>query len=496
MQEAAAKNKEIKNSELEVLTPSGRKRAILGSAKPLLDDEGKVRGCLSAFVDITALKKTEEELKERTLQLEKTQVKLEEKAAEVEEYACRMEELVKERTEKLVNSEIYARNLIEASLDPLVTINSEGKITDVNKATESITGRSRAELVGSDFSDYFTNKAKAEAGYKMVFTEGFVKDYSLSIRAKSGNIADVLYNASIYYDDKGEVKGVFAAARDITDRKNLEKQLYDKERLAAIGATAGMVGHDIRNPLQAIVSDVFLAMSELDSIPDSDEKKNAFESLREIEKNIDYINKIVQDLQDYARPLNPKEEQSDLREIVAKLFEKNLPENIAVNVWVDDEAAKITADSYYLNRILYNLVTNAVQAMPNGGELTIQAYKQAGDTVLSVGDTGVGIPEEVKGKMFTLMFTTKSKGQGFGLPVVKRMTESLGGTITFESQQGKGTTFTVRLPTPKINRKATYSQIQRICRRKSLSNLTGRNQIHHAFTYTPRRLQHITMHRM
>ena len=87
--------------------------------------------------------------------------------------------------------------------------------------------------------------------------------------------------------------------------------------------------------------------------------------------------------------------------------------------------------------------------MPKGGKLTINTYNEANDTVISVKDTGVGIPENVKGKLFTPMFTTKSKGQGFGLAVIKRMAESLGGTVTFESQEGKGTTFIIRLPNPK-----------------------------------------------
>ena len=228
------------------------------------------------------------------------------------------------------------------------------------------------------------------------------------------------------------------------------KQLRDSERLAAIGATAGMVGHDIRNPLQAITSDVYLAKTELAETQDSEEKKNALESLCEIEKNIDYINKIVQDLQDYARPLNPQTEESDIKTIIEKFLTKNgLPKNVKVTVKVEDEARKINADSYYLTRIVYNLVTNSVQAMPKGGKLTIHAYREENLFIITVKDTGVGIPKEIHGKMFTPMFTTKSKGQGFGLPVVKRMTESLGGTVTFESQEGKGTTFTVRLPLPK-----------------------------------------------
>ena len=177
-----------------------------------------------------------------------------------------------------------------------------------------------------------------------------------------------------------------------------------------------MVGHDIRNPLRAITSDVFLAKTELASTPESDEKKNALESLEEIEKNIDYINKIVQDLQDYARPLNPKVEEADFKEIVEKFISKNgLPENVEVIVKVADEAGKIGADSYYINRIMYNLVTNSIQAMPKGGKLTIKAFNEAKEVVIEVTDTGVGIPKDIQSKMFTPMFTTKSKGQGFGV---------------------------------------------------------------------------------
>ena len=250
------------------------------------------------------------------------------------------------------------------------------------------------------------------------------------------------------------MQGVFAAARDITQLKKAEEQaeesakkLKDAERLAAIGATAGMVGHDIRNPLQAITSDIFLAKTELTSTPESVEKANALESLIEIEKNVDYINKIVADLQDFARPLKPNAEETDIKLVIDELLAKNsLPENVKVSVKVESDARKVVADSAYINRIMYNLVNNSVQAMPKGGKLTINAYKETNDSIITVEDTGVGIAESVKGKLFTPMFTTKAKGQGFGLAVIKRMTEALGGTVSFESQEGKGTTFTVRLP--------------------------------------------------
>ncbi len=118
----------------------------------------------------------------------------------------------------------YARSLIEASLDPLVTISPEGKITDVNEATIKITGRGRDELVGTDFSDYFTDPESARRGYREVFSKGSVTDYPLTIRGRDGRLTDVLYNASVYTDAEGEVLGVFAATRDITAFKELEEQ--------------------------------------------------------------------------------------------------------------------------------------------------------------------------------------------------------------------------------------------------------------------------------
>jgi PAS domain S-box-containing protein len=116
----------------------------------------------------------------------------------------------------------YARSLIEASLDPLVTISPEGKITDVNEATIKVTGRQREQLIGTDFSDYFTEPENARRGYEQVFSKGFVTDYPLTIRQRDGSLTHVVYNASVYRDEKGNVLGVFAAARDVTAQKEAE----------------------------------------------------------------------------------------------------------------------------------------------------------------------------------------------------------------------------------------------------------------------------------
>lgn len=122
----------------------------------------------------------------------------------------------------------YTRGLIEANLDALVTISAEGKITDVNKASEQATGLSREELIGSDFSDYFTDPAAARAGYQQVFRDGLVRDYPLEIKHRNGSTIPVLYNASVYKDSKGKVVGVFAAARDITERKLAADQIEQR----------------------------------------------------------------------------------------------------------------------------------------------------------------------------------------------------------------------------------------------------------------------------
>src|SRR5512133_3841814 len=126
--------------------------------------------------------------------------------------------------DKFRRASAYNRSLIEASLDPLVTINPDGTISDVNAATVRITGRDRDELIGTDFSEYFTEPERAKAGYEQVFRDGAVTDYELSIRHHDGRIIPVLYNASVFRNSDGDIAGVFAAARDITERKKAEAE--------------------------------------------------------------------------------------------------------------------------------------------------------------------------------------------------------------------------------------------------------------------------------
>lgn len=243
---------------------------------------------------------------------------------------------------------------------------------------------------------------------------------------------------------------MFAAARDMTEHKALEEKLKNSERLAAIGATAGMVGHDMRNPLQAITSAIYLMKDDVVSLPETSEKKDLDELLKSVEDGVTYINKIVSDLQDYTRSIQPDLKDIDLQDLVEGTLEEiKIPDNIQVKVNIDEAQPRVNVDPELMQRVFTNLITNAVQAMPKGGNLTVKAEKNEDNIIISFTDTGVGIPEDVKPKLFTPLFTTKSRGQGFGLAVCKRIVEAHNGIIIFESRVGEGTTFTIRIPSVK-----------------------------------------------
>ena len=177
----------------------------------LRDAQGEPTGFLALVTDLTALKETERRLRDSEQRYRALTADLEGQVAA--------------RTAELSTSSHYARSLLEASLDPLVTISADGKIMDVNRATEEATGVPRERLIGTDFSDYFTDPGQARAGYQRVFFQGRVKDYPLALRHASGRVMDVLYNASVYEDDGGRVAGIFAAARDVTQLKHSQQEL-------------------------------------------------------------------------------------------------------------------------------------------------------------------------------------------------------------------------------------------------------------------------------
>ncbi len=393
--------------------------------------------------------------------------------------------MVQDITERKKAEEATERQaaLIDLSPDAIIVRKLDGTIAFWSKGAEKLYGWSKDEAVGQVIHLLLITEfpQSLKEVLKKIRLDGKWSG-ELSHTCKNGDKVVVQSYWLGKFNAQGEIVEMLESNVDVTDRIRMQakleesavvveeyanqmealanqraEQLKEAECLAAIGATAGMVGHDIRNPLQSITGDLFLAKADLALLSDCEEKNNIQESLSEIEKNVDYINKIVADLQDFARPLKPNLEETDLKLIFDQLLKKNaFPENIMVSVEVEVDAREVVADYTFINRIMNNLVNNAVQAMPKGGKLTINVFKEANDVVITVKDNGVGIPEAVKAKLFTPMFTTKAKGQGFGLAVVKRMSEALGGSVVFESQDGKGTTFIVRFPSKELNGKWSF----------------------------------------
>jgi two-component system sensor kinase FixL len=297
-----------------------------------------------------------------------------------------------------------------------------------------------------------------QTGHSIVFEREY--------KRKDGSVFPASVRTWRLTDEKEKVIGIWSIVRDITEQKDFQKnlldhagilekiiedrtkQLKDSERLATIGQTAGMVGHDLRNPLQAVIGELYLARIEVDSLPESELKSNLQESIQVIEEQAVYMDKIVSDLQAFVRPVRTDKQPISLIELVtAVLASIAIPENISINVHMKADFPQVKADPQLLRRVLINLVTNAVQAMPDGGKLNISAEVNSQDqAVVTVEDNGVGIPEKIKSQVFTPLFTTKPRGQGFGLAVCKRVIEAHGGSINFESQEGKGAKFIIQFP--------------------------------------------------
>jgi sensor domain CHASE-containing protein len=215
------------------------------------------------------------------------------------------------------------------------------------------------------------------------------------------------------------------------------------QRLAAIEELAGMVGHDLRNPLTGIKAAAYYVKRKYESKMDA----KSMEMLKIIEDNVTYSDKIVSDLLDYSRKI-----QLEYVDTTPKLLAKealslvSIPKNIQL-VDLTENATEITVDAEKMKRVFVNLIKNSVDAMPKGGSLTIKSTKVNDDVKFTFSDTGSGMSKETLNKICTPLFTTKAKGMGFGLPISKRLVEAHGGSLSFESTIGKGTTATVFIPT-------------------------------------------------
>jgi PAS domain S-box-containing protein len=356
----------------------------------------------------------------------------------------------------------YNRSLIEASLDPLVTIAPDGKITDVNNATEKVTGLSRHQLIGTDFADYFTDPGKARAGYEQVFREGLVQDYELEIRHRDGHMTPVVYSASVYRDEAGDVIGVFAAARDISERKRAEEEIRKlneeldervRRRTAELEATnkdleafTYSVSHDLRGPLRHIDGFSKLLFEEYSA----DLPEEARRHLSRIRDGTRRMGMMVDDLLNLTR-VGRKELSMQLTGL-SSLLEEAIgdlqPEMAGREIeWRIGKLPFVECDPALLRQVFANLLSNALKftrprerAVIEVGETT-----QDGRTVIFVRDNGVGFSMKYVDKLFgvfqRLHRPEDFEGTGIGLATVQRIVHKHGGRVWAEGKLNKGATF-------------------------------------------------------
>jgi PAS domain S-box-containing protein len=312
-----------------VRTRSGERRLISWHNTMVRDPAGNITGTLSSGEDITDRKQSEEKLSELGA---------------------------------------YNRSLIEASIDSLVTLDHTGKISDVNAATAQITGVPRQDLIGSDFSDYFTEPQKAREGYRRVFEDGSVRDYPLEIRHRDGHITEVLYNASVYRDKSGKVRGVFAAARDVTERKRLEEEQQKVAKLESIGVLAAGIAHNFNNILTVILGNIDIA--KMDANPGSE----THEVLDQAEKASLRAKDLTAQLLTFAKGGAPLRKITSLAELIKDTANSALHgSNVKCHFSIPADLRQAEIDAVQVKLVIYNLVINARQATPAGGTIELLA---------------------------------------------------------------------------------------------------------------------------
>jgi PAS domain S-box-containing protein len=373
----------------------------------------------------------------------------------------------------------YSLSLIEASLDPLVTISTEGKITDMNEALVNITGLTRESLKGTDFFDYFTEPQNAREVYQEVFAKGSVADSPLTIRHKNGKLTDVLFNGSVYKDDRGNVLGVVIVARDVTDQKRIATELTEAKVFAELTTVIAEeakskaesatriaedavktkqqflsnMSHEIRTPMNSIIGFTKVVLK-------TDLTVKQREYLTSIKMSGDALIVLINDILDLAKveagkmtfEKIPFQLMSSISAMLHLFETKILEQNLTLVTKYDSKIPRVlVGDPVRLNQIILNLVSNAVKFTPTG-KITVDVHlltedKEKVTIEFEVTDTGIGIADDKVDNIFENFQQASSGtsrlygGTGLGLAIVKQLLEPQGGSIRVKSEINKGSTF-------------------------------------------------------
>ena len=376
----------------------------------------------------------------------------------------------KKAEERLRETRDYLENLIDYANAPIIVWDKKFRITRFNHAFENLAGISQEEVIGKDLEILFPEATKEESLTKIRQTAAgeHWEVVEIPILHTSGKTYTVLWNSAAIHNPAGDIISTIAQGQDITERKQMEAelkrhsekleqtvsertrelrdvqdQLVKKEKLAILGKLAGGVGHELRNPLGAIKNAAYFLDMALEK-PDPDVK----EMIKLINKEVARSEDIISSLLDFARPKTLTLTKEVFTTAVNEALKRNpIPDHVTVINNLDETLPRILADQDKLLQVFNNIISNAFQAMPGGGSLTITSKQPDPEWVsISFTDTGEGISAENMKKLFEPLFTTKIKGIGLGMVVSKTIVELHGGHIDVRSEAGKGTTVTVNLP--------------------------------------------------
>ena len=365
--------------------------------------------------------------------------------------------------QRLRDQQFYTRSLIESNIDALMTTDPAGIITDVNKQMEALTGCTRDELIGAPFKNYFTDPERAEAGIKRVLSEKKVTDYELTACARDGKHTVVSYNATTFYDRDRTLQGVFASARDVTERKQVEAELQQAKAVAESASQTksdflASMSHEIRTPMNAIIGIAEL----LAKTPLSAEQDKYVQIFRRAGDNLLHLINDILDLSKVeASQLELERTRFSLDDLLGKVTEmvavRAHEKGLSLVCEIAPEAPRnLIGDPTRLRQVLLNLLGNALK-FTESGEVALRVTPDADATApgvlrFTISDTGIGIPDEKLGAVFERFtqadssMTRRYGGSGLGLTISKRLVELMGGRISVESGVGKGSVFSFAVP--------------------------------------------------
>jgi PAS domain S-box-containing protein len=374
-----------------------------------------------------------------------------------------VEEEQKRSDQRLRDQQFYTRSLIESNIDALITTDPAGIITDVNKQTEALTGSTRDELIGAPFKDCFTDPERAEAGIRRVLAEKSLTDYELTVRSRDGKQTVVSYNATTFYDRSRTLQGVFAAARDVTERKRVEAELQQAKAAAESASRTksdflASMSHEIRTPMNAVMGIADL-LAKTSLTPEQDKYVQIFR--RSGDNLLNLINDILDLSKVEASQLDLEQTGFSLSDHLEKAIEMVAPKAQEKGLALVCEIAPgvsndLVGDPTRLRQVLLNLLGNAIKFTESGQvSLKVEADQDGlAPTALrfSVSDTGIGIAEDKLARVFERFTQADSSttrrfgGSGLGLTISKRLVELMGGRIGVTSTVGQGSIFAFSVP--------------------------------------------------